>query len=49
VQRCETASPQATPAYWDVAYTFRGQEHRVQMVTQPGPTMVVNERGEPRA
>ncbi len=49
VQRCETASPQAAPAYWDVAYTFRGQEHRVQMVTQPGPTLVVNERGEPRA
>ena len=49
VQRCENATSQAAPAYWDVVYTFRGQEHRVQMATQPGPTITVNEQGEPRA
>ena len=49
VQRCENTNAQATPAYWEVFYNFRGQEHRVQMTTQPGPTLTVNERGEPRA
>ena len=27
---------------------FRGQDHRVQMTSQPGPTVTVNEQGEPR-
>ena len=49
VQRCVNTGAQATPAYWDVVYSFQGQEHRVQMATQPGPTIIVNERGEPRA
>ncbi len=49
VQRCINTGAQATPAYWEVAYSFQGQEHRVQMATQPGPTLIVNERGEPRA
>ncbi|MEO8143217.1 MAG: beta/gamma crystallin-related protein [Betaproteobacteria bacterium] len=49
VQRCENVSNQATPTYWDVTYNFRGQEHRVQMTNQPGPTVTVNEQGEPRA
>jgi len=49
VQRCESTASQSPPAYWDVTYTFRGQAHRIQMVTQPGPTMTVNEQGEPRA
>lgn len=49
VQRCENTGAQATPAYWEVVYSFQGQEHRVQMATQPGPTIIVNERGEPRA
>jgi uncharacterized protein YcfJ len=49
VQRCESAPAQATPAYWDVTYDFRGQEHHVQMTEQPGRTVIVNERGEPRA
>jgi uncharacterized protein YcfJ len=48
VQRCEQV-PSARPAYWDVTYNFRGQEHRMQMTTQPGPTVTVNERGEPRS
>jgi uncharacterized protein YcfJ len=48
VQRCETTPSQARPDQWDVTYTFRGQEHRVQMTARPGPTVTVNERGEPR-
>lgn len=48
VQKCASV-PSQTPTYWDVTYNFRGQEHRVQMTTQPGSTVTVNERGEPRA
>jgi len=48
VQRCENVQSQ-TPTYYDVTYNFRGQEHRVQMTTQPGSTVTVNEQGEPRA
>jgi uncharacterized protein YcfJ len=48
VQKCVTVPNQA-PSYWDVTYNFRGQDHRVQMSTRPGPTVTVNERGEPRA
>jgi len=49
VQRCESAPSRARPDYWDVTYTFRGQEYRMQMTAPPGPTVTVNERGEPRA
>ena len=49
VQRCENTSEGAHPEYWDVTYNFRGQEHRIQMVAPPGPTVTVNEQGEPRA
>ena len=49
VQRCATESSQAQPAYWDVTYNFRGQEHRVQMTSAPGSTITVNGQGEPRA
>ncbi len=48
VQRCASTPSQAPPAYWDVTYSFRGLAHSVQMVTQPGPTLTVNEQGEPR-
>ena len=48
VQRCASTPSQARPDHWDVTYNFRGQEHRVQMTAPPGPTMNVNERGEPR-
>ncbi len=48
VQRCETVPSQAKPEFWDVTYTFRGLEHHVQMTAPPGPTVSVNERGEPR-
>jgi uncharacterized protein YcfJ len=49
VQRCENRPSQARPEYWDVTYVFRGQEHRIQMAAPPGPTVTVNDRGEPRA
>ena len=49
VQRCANATSPAQPAYWDVTYQFRGQDHRVQMTTAPGPTVTVNRQGEPRA
>jgi uncharacterized protein YcfJ len=57
VQRCENASGQPVqpgqvsqqpPAYYDVTYNFRGQDHRVQMTSAPGPTITVNGQGEPR-
>jgi uncharacterized protein YcfJ len=49
VQRCTTAATPSRPEYWDVTYNFRGQDHRVQMKTPPGPTVTVNANGEPRA
>ena len=49
VKRCENVPSQAQPNFWDVTYSFRGVEHRVQMTAPPGPTISVNERGEPRA
>ena len=49
VQRCSRNPSQARAAYWDVTYTFRGQEYRVQMTQAPGRTVTVNEQGEPRA
>jgi len=48
VKRCENV-PQAAPSFWDVTYTFRGVEHRIQVTAPPGPTISVNDRGEPRA
>lgn len=48
VRRCENTPGGAQPAFWDVSYNFRGQDHRVQMAMDPGDTVTVNERGEPR-
>ena len=48
VQRCASVPGSAQPAYWDVTYTFKGITHRVQYATNPGPTVTVNGRGEPR-
>lgn len=48
VQRCATYSRGDRPDYWDVTYSFRGQEHRVQTNAPPGPTITVNADGEPR-
>jgi uncharacterized protein YcfJ len=49
VQRCENVASQARPDHWDVTYTFRGQEHRMQTSSPPGKTVTVNAQGEPRA
>jgi uncharacterized protein YcfJ len=49
VQRCELVPTSATLDYWDVTYIFAGYEHRVQMTTPPGSTILVNAQGEPRA
>lgn len=48
VQRCEDLPHQARTEYWDVTYTFRGEEHRIQMASPPGRTISVNAQGEPR-
>jgi hypothetical protein len=48
VQRCVDTPRQARPEFWDVAYSFRGQEHHMQTSNYPGRTVTVNERGEPR-
>lgn len=49
VQRCSHPSGPAQVEYYDVTYSFRGTEHRVQMTSPPGSTVTVNEQGEPRA
>jgi uncharacterized protein YcfJ len=49
VQRCASVPGQSRPELWDVSYNFRGQEHRLQMTTPPGPTVTVNRQGEPRS
>ena len=48
VQRCTNIPNQARADLWDVTYNFRGQEHRVQMTSPPGQTILVNRDGEPR-
>lgn len=49
VERCANVPSQAKPEYWDVVYEFRGVEHRIQTTVPPGPTLIVNEEGEPRS
>ena len=49
VQRCTTTPAQTPPEYWDVTYSFRNVEHRIQMTTPPGRTISVNRAGEPRS
>src|SRR5487761_2446229 len=48
VPRCEVVPASASLDYWDVTYNFAGYEHRVQMTTAPGTTILVNAEGEPR-
>jgi uncharacterized protein YcfJ len=48
VQRCETVHA-GQVSYWDVSYVFRGREYRAQLAFDPGRSITVNERGEPRA
>ena len=47
VRRCENTTS-GTPAYWDVTYNFRGQDHQIQMTAPPGTTIAVNRDGIPR-
>jgi uncharacterized protein YcfJ len=49
VQRCTSTPAQTAPEYWDVTYSFRNMEHRIQMTTPPGRTISVNRAGEPRS
>jgi uncharacterized protein YcfJ len=46
VQRCRET--RGSPQYWDVTYNFRGQQRYAQLTHPPGPTIPVNEAGEPR-
>lgn len=48
VQRCSAVPGTGQVQYWDVTYVFRGQYHRAQLSFQPGPTIPVNGKGEPR-
>jgi uncharacterized protein YcfJ len=48
VQRCENVQGQMQPDYWDVTYNFRGIEHHVQLSSPPGPTLTVDDNGDPR-
>ncbi len=48
VQHCEAVPGSAPVDYWDVTYDFRGTTHRAQLAFQPGPTITVNGKGEPR-
>ncbi|HEX4857519.1 MAG TPA: beta/gamma crystallin-related protein [Usitatibacteraceae bacterium] len=48
VERCTSVSGRMRADYWDVIYSFRNAEHRVQMNQPPGPTITVNGLGEPR-
>jgi len=48
VQRCAAVPGTGQPSYWDVTYLFRGREYRAQLAFDPGPTITVNGRGEPR-
>jgi hypothetical protein len=47
VERCHDVRNEQ-PAYYDVTYDFDGQVHHVQTPRPPGPTITVNDRGEPR-
>ena len=48
VQRCAAVPGKSKTEYWDVTYTFRGVEHRMQTTSPPGQTVTVNWQGEPR-
>ena len=48
VQRCENVPTSSRVDHYEVTYNFRGQEHFMQTTVPPGPTIAVNEVGEPR-
>jgi len=47
VQHCRQTRGDQRPEYWDVTYTFHGQQHRAQLTYPPGETLPVNRDGEP--
>jgi ZIP family zinc transporter len=47
VQRCANV-PSSRPDYYDVTYNYRGIQHRIQMASDPGQSILVNRNGEPR-
>ena len=47
VRRCDNVGS-VKPAYWDVTYSYGGYNHYIQMSYPPGPTILVNNLGEPR-
>ena len=49
VKRCVDQPAVSRPAFWDVSYSFRGQQHRVQTSYEPGDSITVNANGEPRS
>lgn len=49
VQQCARVPAHSNVSYYDVAYSFRGVEHRVQLTDPPGSTITVSAQGEPRA
>jgi uncharacterized protein YcfJ len=48
VRRCDYVPSSARLDYYDVTYDFGGYQHRVQLTTPPGRTILVNGQGEPR-
>lgn len=48
VKRCVDQPASTKPVFWDVRYRFRGRDHQVQMTYEPGDTVTVNNKGEPR-
>jgi uncharacterized protein YcfJ len=49
VQRCRTVGNYDHPDYWDVTYSFRGVQHRIQMSSPPPATIAVYGDGRPAA
>jgi len=47
VQRCRTVGRYDHPDYWDVTYSFRGEQHRIQMSSPPPATIAVYANGQP--
>ena len=48
MKRCVDQPASTKPVFWDVRYRFRGRDHQVQMTYEPGDTVTVNNKGEPR-
>ena len=47
-ERCENVPTSGRVNHYEVTYNFRGNDHFIQTTVPPGPTIAVNEYGEPR-